>query len=302
MAVNADNVVTLSDGRALGYAECGDPGGAVVLHFHGTPSSRLELMTPEFDFLAGRAGVRLLSIDRPGMGLSDPKPGRGILDWPVDVVGFAEGLGLSRFSVLGTSGGCPYALACAQRIPHRLRSVGVVAGLAPMTEPQVRAGMSPAGRRLFFFGRYFPWLLHQLLKRMAQRLVSGSEQWLNEQLRQAPPADREVAARPGARAHGLNVARSAFRKGAEGPLEDVRLASRPWGFELGQVPMIVNIWFGGQDTAVPAPAGRYLANALQRSESRFYPEEGHLSIIWNRFEEILTGLLATADREAGKPV
>jgi hypothetical protein len=66
--------------------------------------------------------------------------------------------------------------------------------------------------------------------------------------------------------------------------------------------MVVNLWFGGLDVNVPPASGRYLANALRRSEARFYPDDGHISLIWNRFEEVLTGLLTTAEREAGKPV
>ena len=107
---------------------------------------------------------------------------------------------------------------------------------------------------------------------------------------------------PSNRAHLLTTVRAAFRKGERGGVDDLVLASRPWGFELSQVPMVVNLWFGGKDINVPPAAGRYLARALERSEARYYPEDGHLSLIWNRFEEILTGLLATADREDGRPV
>ncbi len=302
MAVRPDNVITLPDGRALGYAECGDPSGVPILHFHGTPSSRLDLMTPAFDAIAGRLGVRYLAIDRPGMGLSDPRPGRTILDWPVDVVGFAEGLGLSRFSVCGVSGGSPYAIACALRIPHRLKSVGVVSGIAPMDTAEPREGMSRGNRTLFFMGRHLPTLLRWSLKRVAKQLVLGSDALVERLMAALPGVDREILAVPSNRAHFLAVVRSAFRWGERGGLEDLVLVSRPWGFDLGQVPMVVNLWFGGKDVNVPPAAGRYLARRLERSEARYYPDEGHLSLIWNRFEEILTGLLATADREAGRPV
>ena len=85
-------------------------------------------------------------------------------------------------------------------------------------------------------------------------------------------------------------------------MADLRLASRGWGFQLSQVPLVVNLWFGGKDVNVPPAAGRYLASALPRSEARFYPDEGHLSLLFNRYDDILTGLLATAQREDGRPV
>ena len=71
---------------------------------------------------------------------------------------------------------------------------------------------------------------------------------------------------------------------------------------MGDIPMVVNLWFGGQDRTVLPAAGYYLAGALNRSESRLYPEEGHLSLLWNRLGDVLNGLLATATREAGRPV
>jgi len=302
MSVKPDNVVTLPDGRALGYAECGDPGGVPVLHFHGTPSSRLDLMMPGFDEIASRLGVRYLALDRPGIGLSDPRPGRTILDWPVDVVGFAEAIGLSRFSVCGLSGGSPYAIACALRIPHRLRSAGVVSGVAPMNAPDGREGMSRQTRTLFFMGRHLPLILRWILRRTSKRLRLGPEPSFDKLMAQLPDVDRAVLSDRANRDHLLSVVRSAFRKGERGGLDDLVLASRPWGFDLGQVPMVVNLWFGGRDVNVPPAAGNYLARSLGRSEARYYPDEGHLSLIWNRFEEILTGLLATADREGDRPV
>lgn len=302
MAIRPDNVISLPDGRALGYAECGDPSGIPIVHFHGTPSSRLDLMTSSFDTIASRMGVRLLAIDRPGLGLSDPKPGRTILDWPVDVVGFAEGVGLSRFSLCGVAGGSPYAIACALRIPHRLKSVGVVSGAAPMDVADAKDGMSAQNRTLFFLGRYLPSLLRWRVKQLSKHLVLGSERLLDRLTANMPDVDRRILTVPSHRTHFLAVLRSAFRKGEQGGFDDLVLASRPWGFDLGQVPMIVNLWFGGKDTNVPPAAGRYLARALGRSEARYYPEEGHLSLIRNRFEEILAGLLATAAREAGRPV
>ena len=150
MAIQADRTIRLPDGRTLGYAETGDPQGTPVLHFHGSPSCRLDATAPEFDAIAERLGVRVLALDRPGVGLSDPKPNRTILDWPADVLGFAEAVGLSRFSALGVSGGAPYAAACALRIPHRLRSVGIACGVAPMDVPDGRQGMSRQNRTMSF--------------------------------------------------------------------------------------------------------------------------------------------------------
>jgi len=70
--------IKLKDGRNLGYSEYGDPSGKPIFEFHGNPSSRLGSIL--FDEAARKLGIRIIGIDRPGMGLSDYKPGRKLLD------------------------------------------------------------------------------------------------------------------------------------------------------------------------------------------------------------------------------
>jgi pimeloyl-ACP methyl ester carboxylesterase len=88
--VGFDFTVRLRDGRNVGIAVVGDE-GSPILHCHGSGSSRLEveLLTTQ----AEQAGVRLMALDRPGIGRSDPKPGYRLLDWPDDVAEVADHLG-----------------------------------------------------------------------------------------------------------------------------------------------------------------------------------------------------------------
>ncbi len=75
-----DKTIRLHDGRTLGYAEYDIAEGKALFYFHGHPGARLEAR-----FLAeqaAQAGVRLIGIDRPGMGLATFKAGRCFLDWP----------------------------------------------------------------------------------------------------------------------------------------------------------------------------------------------------------------------------
>ena len=57
--------------------------------------------------IAERVGIRLIGLDRPGIGRSDPKAGYQLLDWPDDVMELADQLGIERFAVEGLSGGGP---------------------------------------------------------------------------------------------------------------------------------------------------------------------------------------------------
>ena len=117
---NTNLTIKLKDGRTLGYIDLGNKDAKNVLfHFHGFPGSRLEAnLLSEMDI--DMTNIRLISIDRPGMGLSDFKKNRTLLDWPEDVVELADALGIDKFAVEGISGGGPYAAACAYKIPDRL--------------------------------------------------------------------------------------------------------------------------------------------------------------------------------------
>jgi pimeloyl-ACP methyl ester carboxylesterase len=144
----------LLDGRALGYAEYGVPDGAPVLYFHGFPGSRLEAALTEGPATA--LGARVIALDRPGYGLSDPQLGREIGHWPEDVGQLADHLGLERFAVLGTSGGGPYAMACAARLAERLTHVGLICSLSPLDRPGALTGMPWHMQLGLILGQYRP--------------------------------------------------------------------------------------------------------------------------------------------------
>jgi pimeloyl-ACP methyl ester carboxylesterase len=120
--------------RVLGFAEYGDPEGRLVLWHHGTPGARRQIP------LAGRRaaerlGVRLVCVERPGVGDSTDHRYRSFRDWADDVAVVVEDLGHDEFAVVGLSGGGPYALACAHELPDRVTSVGLLGTVCPMAGP-----------------------------------------------------------------------------------------------------------------------------------------------------------------------
>lgn len=299
MAIRANKTVCLPDGRLLGYDECGAGEGVPVLVFPDVLSSRVGLAGSDQDAVAARLGVRLLAVDRPGIGASNPRADRTVLDWPVDVLAFADALNISRFGVLGVGAASAYVGACALRIPHRVWAAGIVAGTAP--PDLMTPSLWPRAIRAVGGGRRFPFLLRRSIRRLAARLASNPNQHAEEVVRAAAPADRTILADPLTRQVLIEAGREVFRLGIEGPLLDLQLVSRDWGFRPAEIQMVVNLWFGEQDGEVPPAATRLLADAFRRSETRSYPE-GHWSLMTGRLADILESLMATARREDGRPV
>jgi pimeloyl-ACP methyl ester carboxylesterase len=68
---DSDRRFQLADGRSLGYCELGDPQGKLIFFVGGYPGSRWMA-----HLFAGSPmpGIRLVGVDRPGMGLSDFRP------------------------------------------------------------------------------------------------------------------------------------------------------------------------------------------------------------------------------------
>lgn len=291
-AVSAnDKTFQLQDGRALGYADYGIAEGKAVLYFHGYPGARLEA-----GFLAEhavRAGMRLIGIDRPGMGLSSFKAGRHLLDWPDDVVELADSLHIDRFAVVGVSGGGPYALACAYKIPQRLTACSIVSGLGPLELGTT--GMMPSNRLLFFLAQRLPWLLTPLLGSIARPFQDEekTKKALAKMARNMVEPDRQCLLTSQIGEYLTASTVEAFRQGVKGAAYEGALYGRSWGFRLEDIAFNpLYLWHGGLDKNVPAAMGRAVAERLSGCKATYYPDDGHLSVIVNHREEILTALLS----------
>ena len=102
----------------MGYAEFGARDGFPVVNAHGGLACRLDVASAAP--VAAACGIRLISPDRPGVGLSDPKPGRTVLDWAQDVAELLDQLDVDRFAVMGWSMGGQYAAAVGHALRDRV--------------------------------------------------------------------------------------------------------------------------------------------------------------------------------------
>lgn len=289
--------IRLGDGRRLGFAEWGDPHGTPVLEFRGLPSSRGgDAIDPGF-LLVNR--IRRITVDRPGVGRSDFQPGRRLLNWPDDMLELADALGLDRFFLLGTSGGGPYALACACRIPQRLVRVALVSGLGPLDRPGALAGMNATERRIMLLSQRSPVAARAVvgLAVAAERRRPGT--LLGGLAKAMPPCDRAVLARPAVRASLMDSYARAFARGTRGQVHDWGVLAAPWGFVPGQIAVEVHLWQGDQDDRVPLHHAKHLAGAIRGSRIRILPGQGHM-IAFTHIEQALRELTASeATHQAG---
>ena len=281
------NRVILRDGRTLAYAEYGDPQGIPVLFFHGLPSCRL--MHPDAE--ESRAlGVRLLTLDRPGFGRSDPKPGRTLLDWADDVSDFAGSLGLQQFALVGPSGGGPFVAACACKLAPRVTRAAIVGGSGPVDAPGALAGMAPERRIGYWIARRAPALL-PLMVRLRGDPRRDPEKFFASYTRHNPPADQALLARPAVRQMFLASYREATRQGMDAFAYELRLVAQPWGFRLQDIRAPVTLWQGDADNSTPIGMARAMAEAIPQASLRILPGEGHL-VFLTHWAEIVEDLLA----------
>ena len=288
-----DKTIRLPDGRLLGYVVCGDPEGQPLFQFHGWPGSRLQAKF--LDEEAAKAGIRVIGLDRPGMGLSDFQPGRQILDLPNDVVALADAMRIDRFAVLGISGGSPYVAACAYKIPKRLTGCGIVSGMGPIdlsTE-----GMEASTRAIFFMARRLPWFLRPIIwlsiGRHSQMDEEKVERSMPKMMQKLPEPERKVLDKHELMKLFIEDSRESFRQGTRGPAYECRLYVQPWGFRLEDIAFDkIYLWQGELDVNVPVSVGRAMAESIPNCEAKFYPDDAHLSTLFNHMKEIMGSLLS----------
>ena len=287
---NTARLVTLRDGRRLAYMERGLPDGFPILHHHGMPGSRLQHEAdPEF---YSRLGVRLITPDRPGYGLSDPHPTGRLVDWPADVVDLMDSLGVDRFGVTALSGGGIYALACAYSIPDRLTDVVVTGCPAPMQIPGAYRDMRFNTRAGLWVAHYAPWLLERTVDLFAGFARRHSVFVFELFNRDVPAPDRRWLSMPSVASGAIDDMREGLRQGAAGYAHDLELLSRPWGFELGDIRVPVDLWHGDADAVIPPQHGRYLAAVIPGARLHMCPGEAHL-LLWNHLEDVLLAAAGT---------
>jgi pimeloyl-ACP methyl ester carboxylesterase len=271
-AVKPDFLVRGKNGTMLAGQCWGDPAGRPVVLMHGMPGSRLG-PRPRGRVLE-RLGVRLISYDRPGYGLSDRRPGRTIAESADDVTRIADHLGLDRFAVVGRSGGGPHALGSAAMLRGRVDRVALLVSSAPPDASGLRweegladvnaddfadversVATAPVGTVAEDVG----------LSSRAELIRQDPETLIRMLLPELAASDRRVVEDRAMRNLLTESYREAVRQGAAGWIDDIVALRSPWDFKFDEVECPVLLWHGGDDRFSPPEHTRWMANELRAS-------------------------------------
>jgi pimeloyl-ACP methyl ester carboxylesterase len=280
-AVLADRIIRLDDGRALAFAEFGHPDGPPVMCFHGVPGSRFVSLVgaPE------AVGVRMIVPDRPGVGRSDPLPGRSIADWASDVRELADHLDLDRFAILGISGGGPYATACGAALPERVSAIGFACPSGPYYE---LGGWADDVVQLLRVGDEAA-----AVATMRAHCSAGFDSFADPErsiaswAAQVPRPDAAALRDPAVIAMGVAILGEVRRGGLDSYVEECLVLARPWPFRLEDVEAPAQLLYGDLDPSHTAEVARYYTTRLPRCSVRVCPGEGHWVFLQRQHVESL---------------
>jgi pimeloyl-ACP methyl ester carboxylesterase len=216
------------------------------------------------------AGVRLITVDRPGYGRSDPITEPTFAAFARDLERLLDHLWLGQIRVVGWACGGQYAAACACVLADRVKSVTLVAAPAPDHElrwlsapPQAVADVANVRPHQAIAA---PERLRASPAPAPDQAGGGWPSLFDVALRVQPEIGRALSA----------MWAEAFRAGTRGVAADVAAASRPWGFTTSAVRARAALFYGADDTVIGPEHSRWWAAAFPQAELNMRPASGHL--------------------------
>ena len=292
-AVNTENLIQLPDGAVVAFEEYGDANGVPVIFCHGWPSSRT--MARLTDEPARELGIRIVSLDRPGIRGSSLQPNRKLSDWPCLLEQVVERLDLPEFRMLAISGGAPYAYATAVAMPERVRAIAIVGGAPPMAEIMDGEGLLPLYRWMLALYRSRPGLLRRCFYLVRPFLSVRSpvrfRPFVLKMLR-LRRCDADSLRNAAAFEAVFESQRLAWRGSAKGVMTDAEIYAQPWGFAIEDVRVPVRLWHGKEDRAFSVQLAEQMVKRLPNCKSRFVNDAGHYSLPIRHMREILEDLIS----------
>jgi len=271
-----EGTVAVRGDRRLSFAEYGSRRGPAIIWMHGTPGARRQIPL-ETRAYAEEHEIRIIGIDRPGIGSSTPYLYPDVLDWTADLEILLDTLAIDTIRLIGLSGGGPYVLAAGAALPERVHGVGVLGGVAPTRGPD-----AAEGGIIQLAVRLAPLLttarvplgvaLTQGIRLIRPLAGTGLDLYAAVQ----PHGDRALLSRPEFKAMFLDDLLNGSRFQTSAPLNDLVLFTRDWGFSPSDVSVPVRWWHGDHDHIVPLAHGRHVVDRLPDATMTVIDGESHL--------------------------
>ena len=289
-SMQTDKKIKLSDGRILGFAEYGDSLGFPVFYFHGGQESRLSSLF--MDSTAKILNIRIISPDRPGIGISTFQDNRQFMDWGNDITQLANSLKLNKYSVFGLSGGAPHVLACILSDSSRIENASIISGATPYDYKGTLKGMwFPVKLIHWFASLEKDKRLRKFIQNDFDGLVSKPEKRIKQFQKYLPKPDKHLMINhPEYGWEFIEGSKESYNQGIEAVVQEWKLYVSNWHMNLNTIQFPVNLWYGTEDKMAPISRGNYYHSQLPNSKLNVIDNEGHFSLIRNHLEEILVEL------------
>lgn len=261
--LRSEGTVATPDGRTLAYLEAGDPHGPLVIHNHGGPSSRLEARLLASS--AAKNRLRLVCVDRPGMGQSSPQKTRTYSGWADDLITLADALGYQEFGVTGWSEGGPWALAAAAYIdPVRLRHVSSIAGgsYGAFGDNWAADHLSKADALGGVLALRFKPGFRLMYAALGIAARHFRRSFVEQVVRAVNEYDRQILLRADFATAFCEACAECFAHGSAGLVRDGELLYRRWAFDVTTIERPVHMWQGLDDRLVPAFINQTVADRM----------------------------------------
>jgi pimeloyl-ACP methyl ester carboxylesterase len=280
-----EGIFCLSNDRKMSYAIYGPEDGKPVLYFHGTPSSRREILllkTYDVDFDAAlfSAGIKLIAVDRHA--LTTFYPQRSFLSFADDVMQLLHAFKIEKCPVLCWSGGGPYALAIAHKYPQAIEGVYILCGFTKRFDEEV---MQQMGSNKWYFrsARFIPPILQLGLNIVRRRKINH----LPPRSMTGLPYTDHILLEKGIRQIAGLTLKEATRKGARSAVHEASSYFEDFQFSVSEIPQPIHYWWGTKDMSVVEAHAKEIEQKAKRPIIHYREGEGHLSLYIKCFPEAI---------------